>query len=182
MTCIVGLVHNKKVYMGGDSAGVGGLDLNIRADPKVFKNGPFLIGYTTSFRMGQILRFQFNPPAQKGKDVEKYMVTKFIPAAHTAFEKHWWMTDSEEEKEGGKNGEFLVGYRGRLFKIYGDFQVAWNHKPFDACGCGADYAKGAMDVLYKNSKLTPEKKVEKALESAESFSGGVRAPFLIINK
>ena len=182
MTCIVGLVHKKKVYMGGDSAGVGGLDLSVRADPKVFKNGPFLIGFTTSFRMGQILRFEFRPPVQKTKDVEKYMVSKFIPAVHMAFDKHWWMTEKVEEKEGGRSGVFLVGYKGRLFKIDSDFQVAWNHKPFDACGCGGDYAKGAMDILYQDDRLTPEEKVEKALESAESFSGGVRAPFLIIKK
>ena len=180
MTCIVGLVHKKKVYMGGDSAGVGGLDLDVRADPKVFQNGPFLMGYTSSFRMGQLLRFQFKPPVQKIKDVEEYMVTKFIPVVLTLFEKHWWVTNKEQDER--KGGQFLVGYKGRLFKIYGDFQVAWNHKPFDACGCGADYAKGAMDVLHGIDLLTPEEKVTKALESAESFSGGVRGPFMIMKQ
>ena len=41
MTCIVGLVHGGKVYMGGDSAGVGGYCLTVRADEKVFRNGEF---------------------------------------------------------------------------------------------------------------------------------------------
>ena len=37
MTCIVGLLDaNGDIYMGGDSAGVGGLSLTIRKDPKVF--------------------------------------------------------------------------------------------------------------------------------------------------
>ena len=180
MTCIVGLIHKKKVYIGGDSAGVGGLHLDVRADPKVFKNGPFLIGYTTSYRMGQILRFHLKPPVQKTKDVEEYMVTKFVPAVITAFEKHWWMDKKEQEKRNG--GEFLVGYKGRLFKLYDDFQVAWNYKPFDSCGCGGDYAKGAMDILHEVDLLTPEEKVTKALESAESFSGGVRGPFLIMKQ
>ena len=35
MTCIVGLVHEGVVYIGGDSAGVGGLSLTVRADEKV---------------------------------------------------------------------------------------------------------------------------------------------------
>ncbi|GEM_PF-3923804 len=30
MTCIVGLVHNGSVYIGGDSAGVGGWTVNGR--------------------------------------------------------------------------------------------------------------------------------------------------------
>lgn len=47
--------------MGCDSAGVGGWHLQLRADPKVFHVGHFLIGYTDSFRMGQLLRFGEQP-------------------------------------------------------------------------------------------------------------------------
>ncbi len=39
MTCIVGLVDNGKVYIGGDSAGCAGYDVRIREDQKVFRNG-----------------------------------------------------------------------------------------------------------------------------------------------
>lgn len=52
MTCIIGFIKNKKVYIGGDSAGVGGSHVTIRRDSKVFKNGNFIMGYTSSFRMG----------------------------------------------------------------------------------------------------------------------------------
>lgn len=34
MTCIVGLVEASNIYIGGDSAGVSGYDLTIRADSK----------------------------------------------------------------------------------------------------------------------------------------------------
>ena len=57
MTCIVGLIDGRRVWMGGDSAGVSGLDITVRADAKVFRNGDFLIGFTSSFRMGQLLAF-----------------------------------------------------------------------------------------------------------------------------
>lgn len=40
MTCIVGVVEGHTVWMGGDSAGVGGYALTVRADQKVFRNGP----------------------------------------------------------------------------------------------------------------------------------------------
>ena len=60
MTCIVGLVDNGKIYMGGDSAGVSNLDIRIRADQKVFKTGEFIMGFTSSFRMGDLLKYDFN--------------------------------------------------------------------------------------------------------------------------
>ena len=57
MTCIVGLVDDGKVYMGGDAASVDGYIVRTSALSKVFRNGPFLIGYSTSWRMGQILQY-----------------------------------------------------------------------------------------------------------------------------
>lgn len=59
MTCIVGLVENNKVYIGGDSAGVAGLSLMKRADEKVFKKDEFIFGFTSSFRMGQLIGGNF---------------------------------------------------------------------------------------------------------------------------
>ena len=50
MTCIVGVAHKGAVYIGGDSAAVAGWALTCRADHKVFKNGDFVMGFTTSFR------------------------------------------------------------------------------------------------------------------------------------
>ena len=44
MTAIVGLVDGSTVYIGGDSAGVSGLSLIVRADAKVFTLGAD--GYT----------------------------------------------------------------------------------------------------------------------------------------
>ena len=69
------------VYIGGDSAGVAGLSLVVRADEKVFRNGDFLMGFTTSFRMGQLLRYKLYPPRRHPDDrVAKYMVVDFIDA------------------------------------------------------------------------------------------------------
>ena len=58
MTVIVALKNKDEVVMGGDCAGVGwNYDIQMRSDPKVFRVGRFVIGYTSSFRMGQLLRF-----------------------------------------------------------------------------------------------------------------------------
>jgi hypothetical protein len=58
VTCIVGFTDGNEVSIGGDSAGVGGWDLTVRADEKVFVLGEFVFGCTTSFRMGQLLRYK----------------------------------------------------------------------------------------------------------------------------
>ncbi len=71
MTCIVGVVKDGVVYIGGDSAGVSGLRLIKRKDSKVFKRKGFIIGYTSSFRMGQLLRFKLDPPILQQKEINK---------------------------------------------------------------------------------------------------------------
>lgn len=80
MTAIAGIVEDGKVWIGGDSAGVGGTSLSTRADPKVFKNGEFVFGYTGSFRSGQLLEHSFHPPVPlENESGMAYMVKQFIP-------------------------------------------------------------------------------------------------------
>ena len=55
MTCIVGLIHEDKVYIGADSAGAANGNITIRKDKKVFKVGEFIFGCTSSFRMIQLI-------------------------------------------------------------------------------------------------------------------------------
>ena len=77
MTAVVGLVHNGRVHLGADSAGSSGWSLTLRADEKVFRNGPYAMGFTTSYRMGQLLRYAFAPPEPTG-DLQGFMVTTFV--------------------------------------------------------------------------------------------------------
>lgn len=173
MTCIVGLVDKGNVYIGGDSAGVAGLSISIRADEKVFVNGPFIMGFTTSFRMGQLLRYKFSPPQQTiDQDDVEYMVTSFIDAARTCF-----IDNGFGDKSNG--GTFLVGYREKLYTIDEDFQVGIPANSFDAVGYGRDLALGAM---YVSKGLDPVKRITQALEAASYFNAGVVAPFRIVSQ
>lgn len=173
MTCIVGLVHNGDVYIGGDSAGVAGLSITIRSDEKVFGNGPFIMGFTTSFRMGQLLRYKLAPPAQTvhQNDME-YMVTSFIDACRQCFSQNGF-----GDKDASVGGNFLVGYHGKLYNIEGDYQVGVPKATFDAVGCGSDLALGAM---FATEGLPPEKRINAALAAASTFSAGVAPPFTIL--
>jgi hypothetical protein len=147
--------------------------MTVRADSKVFQNGPYLMGFTTSFRMGQILRY-FNPPDPEGWDLWRFMATTFVDAARKAFKDSGYTPKDSEGSEAG--GSFLVGVRGQLFKVDDDFQVGVPADGFAAVGCGAPIARGA---LWVTPMRPPEARIRAALEAAERFSCGVRGPFVI---
>jgi ATP-dependent protease HslVU (ClpYQ) peptidase subunit len=173
MTCIIGLIDKGDVYIGGDSAGVAGLSITIRNDEKVFGNGPFIMGGTSSFRMLQLLRYKFSPPAQTihQSDME-YMVTSFIDACRQCFSQNGF-----GDKEATVGGTFLVGYKGSLYTVEGDYQVGIPNTLYDAVGCGADLAMGAM---YATEGMNPKDRITKALSAASTFNAGVAPPFTIM--
>ena len=178
MTCIVGLVDKGNVYIGGDSAGVAGLSISIRNDEKVFVNGPFIMGFTTSFRMGQLLRYKFDPPKQTvGKDDMKYMVTDFVDSVRGCFASNGFGDLADRTNHEG--GTFLVGYHNQLYKIESDFQIAVSSTNYDAVGCGASIALGA---LHATKGKKPEDRLKMALEAASTFSAGVAPPFLVLKQ
>lgn len=188
MTCIVGYLDKEKIYVGADSAGVAVgrhyLQVQTRKDTKVFHiDGPrndgskMLIGYTSSFRMGQILRFGFTPPPHPPDvDVYQYMCTDFVDALINIFTDKKFATKENEQLSGGT---FLIGYLGRLFSVLDDFQVEELVRPYATAGSGAMVALGALYAL-EGSKKAPAKKIEIALRAAEEFTGGVRGPFTVL--
>lgn len=175
MTCIVGLEKDGAVYIGGDSAGVSGYDVTIHSEPKVFRNGPMLIGYTSSFRMGQLLEHVLQIPDNDGLDDMRYLVSVFIPALRECLKSNGF---AEIDKNAESGGTFLLGYNGKLYKVASDYQVSRSADGFDACGCGESYALGAM--MDAQRRLPPRMAVEYALEISYYFSVGVRPPFCVV--
>lgn len=173
MTCIAGIIENDIVYIGGDSAGISGLSISVRADEKVFINGPFIMGFTTSFRMGQLLRYKLKVPKHKrGYSDMKYMVTDFIDSIRKCFSNN----DFGSKDTGGR---FLVGYNKKLYVIDNDFQVGIPTLSYHAVGAGADLALGAIHAL-KNKK--PEERIAAGLQAASDHNAAVLPPFVILKQ
>lgn len=176
MTCIAGIVDQGIVWIGGDSAGVAGLSLMIRADEKVFRNDGMTFGFTTSFRMGDILRYQMLIPTRDAnEDPRAYMVRKFIPVLRTVLREQGWLKKNNDREEGGT---FLVGFAGRLFIVEDDLQVGEASDGYTAIGCAHDVAKGA---IYTSQGQPAEVRIRTALLAAERHSAGVRGPFVILS-
>lgn len=183
MTCIVGLEHDGVVYIGGDSAGIDPWNLSIcgRADEKVFitECGEFIMGFSGSFRIGQLLRYALDVPEQsQKKDDMAYMVTDFVDAIRNMQRDKGVLKKENEIEE--HEGAFLVGYKGKLYVIESDFQVGKPIENFTAIGCGAQVALGSM-YATRNLNLSPINRIELALHAAEQYSAGVRNPFLVLN-
>lgn len=190
MTCIVGIAVNGAVIIGADSmAGDGHWNRRVRADRKVFKNGELIFGFTTSFRMGQLLEHSLTPPPiQEGMEPYAYAVKLLIPEIRNTLRAGGFMKTENGVESGGN---FLVGFRGSLFEVDHDFQVAQSTEHFEAVGCGAQYAMGAMHVAYDigfRSRQTPGEArasdvdvaravLAQGLEAAARFSAGVAGPF-----
>ncbi len=176
MTCIVGLEHGGAVYMGGDSAAVSGYDVTLDSIPKVFLNGDMIFGFTSSFRMGQLLRYKLVPPPRKrSRDVMHYLVNDFVDAVRACFNESGYMKKINTIEDQG--GNFLLGYAGRLYQVHTDFTVIRGNRGFDAVGC-ATTAHGAMAATVK--MRDPVKRIRLALQVAETTNIGVRRPFTIL--
>jgi ATP-dependent protease HslVU (ClpYQ) peptidase subunit len=174
MTCIVGLEHDGRVTIGADSAAVEGTRITARSDPKVFVVGPYLIGFTDSFRMGQVLRFCLDVPEQASTvDDFEHLVTVFVDAVRSCLKDAGVAREDHGEESGGT---FLVGYRGTLYCVDSDYQVAVALCGFEAIGCGEEFALGSLSSRTGN----PRRRVLKALEVAAIHSTGVCEPFVTL--
>jgi ATP-dependent protease HslVU (ClpYQ) peptidase subunit len=178
LTCIAGLVHDGNVYLAGDSAGCSGWELTVRADQKVFANGSYVMGFTTSFRMGQLLRYSFTPPEPDYvSDLHRFMCTAFTDSLRQCLKDGGW---AEKDKEREAAGVFLVGTHGRLFCVEADYQVGERADPYAAVGCGAQAALGALHAT-EGRGMKPGKRLDAALSAAERFSNGVHGPFVHVS-
>lgn len=180
MTCVVALIDGERVFMGADSAGVGGYSLQVRRDRKIYRVGAMIIGFTTSFRMGQLLGYSLSLPLHHSDvTVERYMATAFIDAVRSCL-KTGGFAKSENGVESG--GDFIVAYQRRLFIVHSDYQIAETTNDYAAVGCGFDLALGSLHTsgsAKARSLFTAEERVRLALEAADTFSAGVCAPYYI---
>jgi hypothetical protein len=175
MTCIIGLIHNGSVYIGGDSIAASGYDARQIAFNKVFQIGEFLIGYTFSFRLGQILEhcLVIEPQLEDESDLH-YLIATFIPTVKSLFNEHGLTYPGDNGDE--VYGNFLLGYRGHLYSIGNAFAVMEYSEGYAVAGCSTDYALAAMEALRD---LPPKERLERAFEIVNKFSAGVLPPFNI---
>jgi ATP-dependent protease HslVU (ClpYQ) peptidase subunit len=191
MTCIVAITDGRRIVLGADSAAVSANELQLRATRKIFKKGPYAIGFIRSWRMGQILQYHTEfpepPPHSVDETLEEFMAAKFVEAVREScaaygFSKRGRITLAPDMIEEGQEigGVFVVGVSGRLFEVREDFHVARPMRPYTALGYGAPIALGALFALQENKRLQLEERAHIALEASEAYSQKVRQPFQFV--
>ena len=181
MTVIVGVCDGSSVWMGADSlAGnsayvLNGKLLKIVRLPVPLEGGSeavMLIGSSGDFRPSFLLSQMALPEHEKGIDVLVYVAGKVVDCVRSAYRDNGYL-QKESEREGG-NCHILIGYQGRLFSMWDEFQVVETADPYMAVGSGMYLALGA---LAATERIKPERRVELALLAAEKHNPYVRRPF-----
>ena len=172
--------------MGGDSAASdekSGLIIQT-TDAKVFKSGQYGIGYVDSFRMGQILQYNWTPPVYKPtagfKNLDKFMRTKFVESVKASYLEHGYGKFGGATDDGDEGGIILIAVQGtgRIFTMDVDYHISQADVEYMAEGSGQQVALGSL--FSTGAVKTPRKRVRMALEASAKFIMTVRGPFTII--
>lgn len=179
MTCIIAIEQNNQVFMGADRMGSNGYSGEPVAFSKLFQNGIVTIGYSGSFRAGQILQYALEIPTKTlTDDIDKWVAIDLTQAIRTAYKENGWL----EEKDGKAVGApILIAVKGRCYQIQTDFSFIRSLTGEYATGSGMDYALGSLRST--RGKIPPKKRIIEALETASEYVVSVQAPFdLLVNK
>jgi ATP-dependent protease HslVU (ClpYQ) peptidase subunit len=172
MSCVIGLEHQGKVYMGADSSVLrANMEARVASAPKVVVRDELIIGCVGSLRYAQTLIYLWEVPKQlEGELDEHYMLGTIVKSMEECLTKHG---QSEDVRSGG-GSVVLIGYKGKLYSYGCALGCICPVDGRDAIGCGADFALGN---LVSSEDLCPEARILQALRAAGTFSGGVSSPY-----
>jgi ATP-dependent protease HslVU (ClpYQ) peptidase subunit len=112
---------------------------------------------------------------------DEYMATLFIDEVRRA------MKDAgagvRKDEEDSIKVHLLVGYRGRLWEVYGDYQVREEARGYSAIGCGRELALGAIySMLHEDAcDMDYRSMLTIAVEAAAEFDPYVQTPIDIVS-
>ncbi len=182
MSSIVGFQRDSSVTIGGDSAyssgeGESAFVVPLPQGPKVWEQGPYLIGGCGSPRALQLLRHTAelpDPPARG--ELGRFLVAEVVPILREV--------TAGAEVRGAEQGtpmgrtSLLLGLRGELWEIASDLTVM-DPGVYAAIGFGYRPAFGALHALTKLG-VSGQRAVEIALEAAAATTPSVCPPFTIL--
>lgn len=183
MTCIVAIKEGKTLYFGADStAGSPSTGEGYAvATPKIFRTGEYMVGYTISFRAGQVIHHDVDwpePPAGLPNEMlESFMVREVVPRLRNALRDGGAVKICEGVEQGA---HFLIGLRGQFFNVGLDFSAVSLPADFAAIGSGRHHAYGALHALA-DLQMAPEDRIRRALAAAAHYMMNVGEPFLLIS-
>ncbi len=182
MTSIVGFQQDGTVTIGADSAyssgeGEAAFVFALPQEPKVWQQGPYLIGGCGSARALQLIRHTTklpDPPAEG--DLGRFLIAEVVPILRDVMAS----ADVRGAEQGMPMGRasLLLGLRGELWEIAADLTVM-DPGVYAAIGFGYRPAFGALHALTTLG-VSGQQAVEIALEAAAATTPSVCPPFAIL--
>lgn len=171
MTCIVGIIEDNELWMGADTQASDSTGFKVhRKDEKVFEKEGFLIAFCGSYRLGQVVQYEFEIPELE-EDAYVYMVTKFVKNLRVCLEKSGIVRSNDNIIS--LEGNILCGFydldgNARLFTIEVDLQVSENIDFFASEGSGQKLALASL-FTTKDMNMKPKDRLLKSLETANYY-------------
>jgi ATP-dependent protease HslVU (ClpYQ) peptidase subunit len=144
--------------------------------PKVVKLGKYLVGVAGDVRPGDLLAFNWKPPAYDGTDPVKFMGRKIVPSIIATFRDGGY----DYAKEGASYS-YLIAFAGNVFEIGDDLSISQSQDGLYAVGSGGAYALGYLAGTIDNltqSEWAQDEIIE-ALKIAAKYDVNTSAPFQI---
>jgi hypothetical protein len=167
VTCIVALVEDNTIYMGGDRSASDDISIVSMIKPKVSIRDEWIYGYAGTIGIGQLINY-IDLPSPEG-DIEKLIRLDICESLKTMIDSH--ARDIENDDTG-----FLIGAKGRLF----EFNVSdWGVLEIDqtSIGSGSQIAFGS---LYTSIDNNPIDRIGLAIGAAITYSPSCQGPIDIL--
>lgn len=186
MTVAVGYIEDHTVYIGVDSYLDVGYQRLHDLGKKIITIGDMIIagaGWTATLSLIKAHENQLpnvTNLAGREQNESKFLTREFLPKVRQICKESEF---SEIEKGSFSiNTELLIGWRGKLFTVYGNFAIAnKTDLNYAAIGVGGPYALGSMFAVNNEPSrvLAPKDRVLLALVAAGEHCSSVRQPFII---
>lgn len=181
MTCIAAIIDKDGVgHIACDSLGSNPRTKNTYINQKIFTVGDMLIGFTSSYRMGQILQYRLElPVAAVGQSLEQWLHTDFVDAVRATLTQNGFMHVENNEEAAGT---FLIVVSGRIFTVQDDLSILESVDNFEACGSGEDYARATMNTLVSYGVDDPSVILTEAIEAATKYVPSVGGEIYMLSE
>jgi ATP-dependent protease HslVU (ClpYQ) peptidase subunit len=149
-------------------------------NPKIVKNGPFLLGAAGDMRAINLLAYQFKPPVPPmncaGNRLDKFISTKFIPELKSLFD------EVQYGEKGNQDSTILCVVHGAVYEIGSGYDWARDASGIYAFGSGGAYALGSLHADLQGKKFSISSvraAVRRSLEIASNLEPNTGGQLLI---
>lgn len=148
MTTLIAFQHKDFCVIAADTQTTG-YDMRSDCSPmgKIAKNGKYLVSAAGLVRGMNLIQHAFTPPAPpRTKDLDKFMVTSFIPTLRKTFAVSGYDIKSDGVPASFEN-DFIVAVNGTLYFIDEGYGLERTKDKIYCTGTGMKLALGAAHAL-----------------------------------